>query len=71
MVKVDADSNAATVYAVDDDSMRRALNFLLTTVDYKTAAQNALHSAYDNAQRQLEKLERPHIRPEIAALSGP
>jgi ribosome-associated translation inhibitor RaiA len=30
-------------------------------------ARNALHSAYDNARRQLEKLKRLHIRPEIAA----
>jgi two-component system, LuxR family, response regulator FixJ len=39
MAKADNAVNAATVYVVDDDDgMRRALNLLLNTVGYKTAA---------------------------------
>jgi hypothetical protein len=29
-------------------------------------ARNALHTAYDNAKRQLENLKRLHIRPDFA-----
>jgi FixJ family two-component response regulator len=51
MAKVDADLDAATVYVVDDDdSMRRALNLLLTTVGYQTAA-------YASPKEFLEKFK--------------
>jgi len=34
--------------------------------DPHTEARNALHSAYENAKRQLEKLKRLHSRPDVA-----
>ena len=35
------------------------------SADPHTEARNALHSAYENAKRQLDKLKRLHSRPDV------